>query len=340
MGEGEETVKQLASILKQGSDLKDCNGIIYKNTEGKIVQTKVRLPINDLNKIKKPCWEKLELFGIYVENFLFKHGRDRGMCVFSTRGCPGRCNYCMCNFGRKTRMRSIQDISEEIEDLVDEHQVNHIHFIDDTFITSPKRTREICARFQSDFKDITWSANVRADFVKPELLKLMGKSNCISLAYGIESGSSTVLKYMKKGVSVEQASNAIKWTREAGIDLVTYFMIGMPCETKETVRQTVRFCKENLVGWELFFATPFPGTDLYNYALEKKLIINENLYLEHCGEVRNFLINLTNMTNEELFTLREEAENEIRNHLIKNGYTVKYSTREDPRETTNYLPHF
>jgi radical SAM superfamily enzyme YgiQ (UPF0313 family) len=139
---------------------------------------------------------------------------------------------------------------------------------------------------------------------------------------------------------VEQAANAIKWTRDAGIALTAYFMIGMPPETAGTIRETVEFCKTHLVGGEFFFATPFPGSDLYRYAVEKKLINNEDLYLEYAGEVRNFVINLTSMNNAELFTLKERAEEEIKAHLSGHNITVKSSIRNNPRETAASLPEF
>ena len=145
---------------------------------------------------------------------------------------------------------------------------------------------------------------------------------------------------MKKGVTVEQANDAIKWTREAGINLTTYFMIGFPGETPETIRETVEFCKNNRVGGEFFFATPFPGTELYQYARKNHIINDEDLYLEYAGEVRDFLVNLTNMSNEQLFTLKENAEAEVQKHLKMYNIVIKPSVRKDPREVAASLPKF
>ena len=122
--------------------------------------------------------------------------------------------------------------------------------------------------------------------------------------------------------------------------MTTYFMIGMPCETEETVRETIDFCKQNLVGGEFFFVTPIPGAELYEYAKENKIVNDEDVYMEHVCEVRDFLVNLTNMSNEELFNLKEQAEHEIREHLKRYNIMVKESIRKNPRDVVCSLPRF
>ncbi len=340
VGEGEETVKELVQRIDDNDSLEFCEGIVFNKGNGLIMHTAPRTPIADINVIPLPAWHLIDQMPVYTKNFLFRCGRKNGMSIFSTRGCPGKCIYCMCNFGRRLRMRSAENIACEIEYLINTYSIEHIHFLDDTFVTSTSRTEEICDMFEKRFPRITWSANVRADFVRKEVLQRMGHAGCIFLAYGIESASPEVLEYMDKRVTPEQARKAIRWTREAGIEVRAYFMIGMPCETPQTLQETVEFCKENMVGGEFFFVTPIPGTTLYDYARQKGLIKNEDVYLELVGEVRDFLVNLTDMSNEELFTLKEKAENEIQDHLRANGFPVPTSVRKDPRVTAANLPVF
>lgn len=340
VGEGEETVKELTTLLKNNKPFESCAGIVFRKSDGKYITTPQRAPIANIDYIPLPAWEKFDAMPVYVENFLFRSGRKKGMSILSTRGCPGKCIYCMRNLGERLRMRSAENISKEIQFLIKEYNVEHIHFVDDTLVTSVKRVADICDMFKNKFKDITWSANVRADFVNRDILQRMADAQCIFLAYGIESGSPDVLKYIKKGISLQQAQNALLWTREAGISLRAYFIIGMPCETEKTVQETVDFCKKNLVGGEFFFATPFPGTELYYYALKKKFITNEEVYMEHVGEVRDFLVNLTDMSNEELFILKEKSEAEIQKYLFKYNVPLPKSIRKDPRQTVSSLPEF
>ena len=340
IGEGEETITELVSLLRENKPLALCKGIAYSDQNGNIIQTDKRAPIVDIDGIALPLWKKFKFMELYTENFLFRNGKNRGMSILSARGCPGHCNYCMCNFGRSLRLRSTESIFLELRHLVEDYAIKQLHFIDYTFVSSKKRVAEICHNFNEKFNGISWSANVRPDLVTPENLKQMGQAGCVSLAYGIESASQKILECIKKGISVKQAADAIRCTRDAGISLTCYFIIGMPAETPETVWETVDFCKENLVGGEFFFATPFPGTELYRYARENKIINDEELYLEHVGEVRDFLVNLTRMSNEELFKLKEEAEAEIKLHLAKYNIFVKPSIRKDPREASLVLPRF
>lgn len=339
-GEGEETIKDLARFIEFAEPLNHCEGLVLKGAGGKLLTNPQRAHIKDIDTISFPAWDKIDAMETYVKNYLFCHGRQRGMSLLSTRGCPGHCNYCMCNFGNSLRIRSMENIFEEIRMLIDKYHIEHIHFIDDTFIASHSRIIYLKKYFKANFPKLSWSANARADMVTPDKLNMMKDSGCISLAYGIESGSPTILKFIKKDVTVEQSSQAIQWTRQQGIAVTTYFMIGMPPETPQTIRESVDFCKENLVGGEFFFATPFPGTELYRYAREKKIVNNEVLYLEYVGEFRDFLVNLSLIDNEELFRLKDEAENEIKDHLSKHNITVRPSIRQDSRKIEASLPKF
>lgn len=339
VGEGEETIVEIVDHLVAGSDWRKCKGIQFLK-DGQVVNMGERAPIKDIDGIPFPAWDLFDGMSEYADNFLFRSGRKRGLSIMTTRGCPGSCNYCMCNFGRKLRMRSTKNIFGEIDMLVEKYQLEHIHFLDDTFVTKGDRIFEICEVFKSRYPNLTWSANVRANLMSLKTLKCMADANCIFLSYGIESGSQPVLDFMKKGFTVEQASNALKWTREAGINHKAYFITGMPVETKETLSETVQFCKDNLVGGEFFFATPLPDTELYEYAVSHGFIKNENVYVSCLGEVRDFLVNMTDFDVEELFQLKFEAEKEICEHLQLHGVKPPRSTRADPLETLKLLPSF
>lgn len=338
VGEGERTVLDLLSILENDGELNQCEGIAY-GEDGEVIVTPPRDFIEDLDSIPFRAWDLFETTQKYIDNCLFKFGRKNGINIMTSRGCSGRCTYCFRNCGNRIRYRSPENVLAEISFLKNNYNVEHFHFIDDTFLSS---NRDRTSRLLSLLRDenITWSCNDRVNYVSIDILQEMKKTGCINIAYGIESGSQKILNEMKKGVKVSQAANALKWTREAGIDCKGYFMIGMPGETEETISETARFCKENLVGGEFFFTTPFPGTPLYRYAIENNLIKNEDLYNEIAGEVRDFVINLTQMDNETLFTLKENAEKEIQAHLKAHGIDVKVGIRKDPRESVKSIPSY
>lgn len=335
IGEGERTIIDLLNILEDSRELEQCKGIAYKDGS-EVIMTPPRGFIEDLDSILFPAWDLFETTQRYIDNCLFKFDRKNGINVMISRGCSGRCTYCFRNCGNRIRYRSPENVLGEIRLLRNTYNVEHFHFIDDTFLSKNiEGISKLLSLLRSE--DVTWSCNTRVNYVNIDILQEMKRAGCIHIAYGIESGSQKILNEMKKGVKVNQASNALKWTRKAGIDCKGYFMIGMPSETEETINETVRFCKENLVGGELFFATPFPGTPLYRYAIENNLIKNEDLYNEIAGEIRDFVINLTQMDNETLFTLKENAEKEMQAHLEAHGIDVRIGIRKDPRESAQNI---
>jgi len=334
------TVTELCNLLEINGDIERCRGLCFRK-KGRIHFTQSRPAILNLDSVPLPEWQKFQV-QTYMKNFLFNPPEARkGINIITSRGCPGRCTYCMRNFGNRVRHRSVDNIIKEITILHHDYGVNHIHFIDDTIAYDKNRLSTLAENIISKHLPISWSANTRVNHVTPELLKKMANSGCIQLAYGIESADKKILKEMKKGITPEQAAKAIQWTRDAGIDVKAYFMIGFPSEDDFTIRSTVRFCKDNLVGGEFFFLTPFPGAEIYKYAVDNGLIRNDDLYLQVAGEVRNFVVNCTKtLDNETLFTLKEKAEAEIQKHLRENDIVIKPSTRDDPRESVKNLPEF
>ncbi len=339
IGEGEKTVLALCDHLAN-KDIRNCSGLAYKKND-QIYFSGPRQPVSDLDEISLPKWELFDI-DTYLQNCLFKTEKDQlGINILTSRGCPGQCTYCMRNFGNRMRYRSVDNIMQEIVKLTDRYKINHIHFIDDTICSDKAKLARLAEEIHKKSFGLTWSANARVNQVTAELLQKMADSGCSRISYGIESADITILKEMKKGITPKVASKAIQWTRGVGIDVRGYFMIGFPSEDAGTIQNTVDFCKKNLVGGEFFFVTPFPGSEIYEYAISEGLIKDEDTYLQVAGEVRNFVINCTKkLDNETLFTLKEKAEKEICHHLKVNGIEVKQSIREDPRVSLKKIPNF
>lgn len=339
LGEGEQTSVELCEALSKGS-LFNCPGLAFLSGT-RIVRTPPREAIEDLDDVPFPAWNRFPVEE-YIKNNLYKPAdRARGINVMTSRGCPARCTYCMRNFGRNVRFRSVENIFNEVSLFNETYGIDHVHFLDDTLATDKQRLLSLCEILAEQEWDITWSANARVTQVDPELLGKMEESGCRYISYGIESASPLILKEMQKGITPERSADAIRWTREAGITPHGYFMIGFPSETEETIRASVDFCKKNLVGGEFFFVTPFPGTPVWEDAKARNLISNDDVYLEIAGEVRNFVVNITKtLDNDTLFNLKEKAERDIRYHLKANGIQLKESTRENPWEAAKSLPVF
>lgn len=272
--------------------------------------TAPRPPIRDLDRLPFPAWDLFPM-----EEYL-KHpvvGLGRDMDLVSSRGCPHRCTYCFQVFGRRFRARSAEHIVEEIRLLHSRYGLDFVSFQDDCFVVDKPRVYAFCDLLDRSGLRIKWSCCGRVNLVEADLLARMKSAGCVSVNFGIESGSQTMLDRMKKGVTVEQARAAVRLVRAAGMRCPTSFMLGAPGETRQTAWETVRFCQDLAIPLSaLMLTTPYPGTPLYDEVKAAGRIADEEAFVESLGDCVDFTINLTEMTDGELLALRDEMLRTIR----------------------------
>lgn len=313
IGEGEQTMPELLDAIRLKKPLNDVDGLWYrKGTE--TITTRDRDNVCNLDELPFPAWDLLPI-DIYLSNPVwgdvannssgFKKGVEvtKSMNIISSRGCPFSCNYCYHLFGKSSyRFRSAQNIIDEMEILINDYHVDFIGFNDDNMMASEKRLIEFCALLKEKKWDITWGCHGRVTSAKPEILKMMAETGCVWIGYGIESGSQKMLDSMNKKATTWQAKQAINNTREAGVYPNTTFIFGYPGETIDTVRESIQFKKEMKLECSSFFATPYPGTNLY--AEFQNRITDETEYIESLNDATDFVVNLTDFSDEELFELK------------------------------------
>jgi len=258
--EGELTMSALAQrINSEKADLEDIDGIIYKKN-GRIVRNPDRPLIEDLDILPMPA---RELFPLH----LYKYPGT----LITSRGCPSKCIFCSANAmceGRY-RIRSPSNVVAEITDLINRFGFAKFFIADDTFTVFGERTEKICRSLQK--LEIIWFCESRANTVNRQLLDAMARAGCKVIQYGIESGSEKILKSIRKGITLEQAARAVKWSVEAGIIPVCSFMVPHPEDTVETIEETKKFMEKLKAMGALVVVsstTPFPGTYLYDHAQE------------------------------------------------------------------------
>lgn len=269
--------------LAKGEDLSRLNGISYKKN-GKIVHTPDRpfMEGEDLDKlpfVTKVYKEQLPISSYRLPQILHPY-----VSTYTGRGCPHRCTFCLWPqtlLGRRYRVRSPQNVAEEIEFIKNElPQVKEILFEDDTFTALPSRVEEICDLIKPF--NVTWSANARAD-VRFETLKKMKDAGCRLLIVGYESGTQEILNNVKKGISIKRMKNFTRDCHALGIMIHGCFIFGLPGETKETIEKTIDFAIQlDCDSIQGAVATPFPGTEFYDYCKENGCIIGDEL-TDHYG---------------------------------------------------------
>jgi len=273
-GEGEETIVELAQALEEGSDLEGVLGISFK--KGTIVHNPSRPLSEDLDSLPFPAHH---LFKIerYTNLQPLTDGLDphaRAYTIVTSRGCPYGCIFCSKAItGRTWRPRSPENVVAEWRWLVKDLGATEIGITDDVMTLDAKRAKRICRLLiQEGLNHIPWITvhGIRVDDVDEELLHLMKEAGCKRVGFGVESGSQRVLDYMKKGQTIEEVRRAFRWSKEAGLETMGFFIFGMPTETEETMEATIRLALEldpDLANFMI--AAPYPGTELYEIILHE-----------------------------------------------------------------------
>ena len=272
MGEAEQTIEEICKI---GSVSKEITGILYSLPNGKIFDGGVRPLVQDLDTLPYPAFDLLPLKKYKMPFF----GASPFVTVIPGRGCPYHCSFCRAGsvWGHKIRLRATKNITDELEYIYRSYGIKNIAFMTDLFTIDKQWVIDLCKRMIQKNLDFKWVCNSRVDGVTPELTRIMAQAGCQLISYGIESGDEEILKRSKKQISLKQAEEAIRWTKEAGIISFGYFIIGLPGETWKTVDLTIKTALRINPDYAFFhLATPFPGTDLYTWAKENNYLVSDN----------------------------------------------------------------
>ena len=269
IGEGEETCLELVNAITEGrrEDIPAIKGIIFKDGST-FKRTPPRPYIEDLDSIPHPARHLLPGLRRYRYSW-YKYLPTA--TVITSRGCPYQCTFCdRAVFGNKLRLRSIGDILEEIESLVKDYGVRGIDIADDLFTITPQRVYDFCNGLQKRSLEVAWLCLGRVDRVDQKMLAAMKKAGCWQIGYGIESGNQMILDRIKKDITLEAVEKAVRWTREAGIRTMGFFMLGLPGDGPVSMQDTLNFARSlGLERISFCITRPFPGSELYRTALSQ-----------------------------------------------------------------------
>jgi anaerobic magnesium-protoporphyrin IX monomethyl ester cyclase len=243
----------------------------YYNKE--VVTTEPAKEIDNLDRLPMPAYHLLPDLKPYHTGVM----EPPFALVATTRGCPFSCTFCA--YGRsKCRERGIQSVITELKYLREKFKIKSFLFFDDTISIKDGRVEELAKRMIAEgLTGMEWVCCTRANLVNYEMLKLMKQAGMKEIAIGIETGSETILKNIKKGVDLASIRQAAKWCKELGIMFYGLAIIGLPGETKETVKETVKFIKEIDPFYTQFcFSTPFPNTEIYGYYEKNGFILTKD----------------------------------------------------------------
>ena len=257
-GEGEEVILPLVKAIETGRGFENIKGLSYK-LFGKIIHNPPVSSWCDLNDYPAPDFSLVD--GWTGENIV---------SIQTSRGCPFGCKFCSvtATFGRKMRHKTVERIIKEIRESI---PCRHIFFCDDNFTANKEKTKELLRKIIEEKLDIEWSCQVRADAARDgELVSLMKKAGCYTVCIGMESVNPDSLKESRKAQTVEDIIASVRMFHRYGIRVYGMFVVGFDSDTVKTVRQTVKFVKNEGVDLiQVAILTPLPGTATY-FELKKE----------------------------------------------------------------------
>lgn len=197
----------------------------------------------------------------------------------TSRGCPYNCIFCSSSlqFGKQWRGHSVSRVIDELKTLRYKYNKREIEFLDDTFTLNMKRAIELTNKIVEEGIDIRWSGSARVNLFNDEIAKSMKKAGAHTVYFGIESGSQKILDFIGKGITLDLAKISVAKANRAGLHTLGSFIIGFPDDTVKDVKTTIKFSKKVGVTVAQFtIATPYPGTRLWDYVIEKNLLLTRN----------------------------------------------------------------
>lgn len=281
LGEGDETIKEVANAFRSGSGFENIPGIVFNKEEGRcvIVQTDRRPLIPDLDSLPFPA---LHLVNSHAYSFK-AFGGEKVVALETARGCPYACDFCSVTptWGNKWRSKSNRRILMELE-LARKLGYKWLFFVDDIFVVYPNVNQRMSlfdSMIDEGYDQFKWMVQMRADVTakNPKLIERGAEAGMRIAFLGVESGSQEILKKLHKGIFTSQSVQAVRTLDENGVIVLLGMMLGAPYETLNDMLTTIKFSLKladvgaDAVQFTLY--TPLPGTRIFNDSLRKRKLL-------------------------------------------------------------------
>ena len=272
LGEGEETLAELASELSSGGEttrLSQVQGLAFLGRDGAVLKTPPRGFIKALDSLPFPAWDLVDVTR-YRSAWLKRHDYF-SISMVTTRGCPYHCNWCAKPiYGQRYNMRSPANVAQEMAWLKREVEPDHIWFADDIFGLHPKWVEEFASEVEALDCATPFKMQARVDLINEKTARALASARCESVWVGAESGSQKVLDAMEKGTSIEQIFETTRLLRTQGIRICYFLQFGYPGEGWPDIEKTldlVREARPDDIGISISY--PLPGTPFYDRVKEE-----------------------------------------------------------------------
>lgn len=311
--EYDHTLVDLAKTLNKKEDIRNVTGMIFRDN-GKFIHNPNRAYTKNLDEL--PFVSMVYKKFLTIENYFNPNALYPMVTITTSRGCPFPCTFCVYPqtlMGRGSRLRSIENVVDEIEYIVEHFpQVKAVFFEDDTLTVNKKRCQELATLIIQRKIKISWTANARVG-LDYETMRTMKESGCRSLCVGFESGNQQILDNMKKMIRLEEMGDFMICAKKAGILIHGCFMVGLPGETQKTMQETLDLAKRLTPDTVQFYPVMvYPGTEAYNWYQERGLIKTTDFSKWITPEgLHNTVISTEALSSEELVGFCDDARREF-----------------------------
>jgi|WetSurMetagenome_2_1015567.scaffolds.fasta_scaffold00003_206 anaerobic magnesium-protoporphyrin IX monomethyl ester cyclase len=301
MDEPEWVSERLVAAVAENRSPDSVKGLIYRKGSEIIINPRQNLFENNLDELPFPARDLLD-----NNAYKLPTSGDNFTLLSVGRGCSEACIYCVANlyYGKRFRKRSVASVIKEIEECIEKYNIRNFLFWGESFTTDQEYGESICEEIIRKDLHITWSTTTRVDTINEVLLNKMKKAGCTLLGLGIESYDQEVLNNARKRIKIEQIDNAVSMVKKSGISSMGHFVFGLPGDTPEKAKKTIRFALKNVDFAQFYCAIPYPKTELGNIAIEKNWIHNRDF--ENLDLTRSVMGNET-MSPREIKKLRDFA---------------------------------
>lgn len=349
-GEGDETAVSIVdTYYHKGGDFSELPGVGFLKN-GQYVRNMGMPVVDNLDALPLIDWEIFDVAAYNAKSSILTNEpcpipRDERVCMAipTARGCPYSCSFCYTVYfdedigkGKRYRIRSAEAIIAELRLWKERYGLNYVNFWDDLTFPNAKFCEKFVDQLLEADLGIYWNATVRGNLLgmrHRELAAKMKQAGCVGLSYSIESANDEIRQVaMNKRLPVAEFLEQKAVLDEVGISTWTNIIVGYPQETEATLKETLDFCYDHNIYPSAGFLLPMPGTPVYNDAVARGQIADEEEYLMTFGDRQDLYINLSQIETEKMVEMLKDGLNRINEKLrlgLDKGSLIKTTMKRD-----------
>lgn len=315
VGECEDTLPVFLEALEKNEEPPLLPGMFPKNASIPPPAERSFGVVHDVDSLPFPHRDLFDMEG-YFRNQDKDSESGRFLTIIGSRGCVFSCVFCERTYRGNYRLRDPEKLIEEIKMIISRYGNCHLTFLDELFVFNNKYISDFCSLLKRENISITWEANTKPGYIDRKLLERVARAGCLRLGIGVESGSQKILDKINKRMKLDQIYQSLKDIKAVGIEPLLSFIIGLPGETGDTLRETRDFClriKEfNPLPFSFYFVQPYPGTRLFDYMVKEGYMKDDlESFIRSLSYRMDLAVNFTSLSDEELIEKKEILEEEL-----------------------------